>query len=72
MTEQRYDVVVIGTGPGGEGTAMQSAKGGKRIAVIEAYEKFGGGCTHWGTIPSKAQQCPRDPWQGSADRCQHG
>ncbi len=54
MTEQRYDVVVIGTGPGGEGAAMQSAKGGKRVAVIEAYHKIGGGCTHWGTIPSKA------------------
>ncbi len=54
MAEQRYDVVVIGTGPGGEGAAMQSAKGGKRVAVIEAYNKIGGGCTHWGTIPSKA------------------
>ena len=54
MTEQRYDVVVIGTGPGGEGAAMQSAKGGKRVAVVEAYDKIGGGCTHWGTIPSKA------------------
>ena len=54
ITEQRYDVVVIGTGPGGEGAAMQSAKGGKRVAVIEAYGKIGGGCTHWGTIPSKA------------------
>jgi NAD(P) transhydrogenase len=54
MTEQQYDVVVIGTGPGGEGAAMQAAKGGKRVAVIEAYERIGGGCTHWGTIPSKA------------------
>ena len=33
---------------------MQAAKGGKRVAVIEAYDKIGGGCTHWGTIPSKA------------------
>ncbi|MFY8200997.1 MAG: Si-specific NAD(P)(+) transhydrogenase [Pirellula staleyi] len=54
MAEQRYDVVVIGTGPGGEGAAMQSAKEGRRVAVIEAYDKIGGGCTHWGTIPSKA------------------
>jgi NAD(P) transhydrogenase len=52
--DQKYDVVVIGTGPGGEGAAMQSAKEGRRVAVIEAYEKIGGGCTHWGTIPSKA------------------
>ncbi len=54
MAEERYDVLVIGTGPGGEGAAMQSAKGGKRVAVIEAYDRIGGGCTHWGTIPSKA------------------
>jgi NAD(P) transhydrogenase len=54
MSEQSYDVVVIGSGPGGEGAAMQCAKGGKRVAVIEAYDKIGGGCTHWGTIPSKA------------------
>ncbi|GGW91687.1 Si-specific NAD(P)(+) transhydrogenase [Alteromonas halophila] len=50
----QYDAVVIGTGPGGEGVAMQLAKSGKNVAVIERYEAVGGGCTHWGTIPSKA------------------
>lgn len=50
----RFDVVVIGTGPGGEGAAMNAAKQGKSVAVIEAYAEVGGGCTHWGTIPSKA------------------
>ncbi|XZE43960.1 Si-specific NAD(P)(+) transhydrogenase [Pirellulaceae bacterium SH467] len=54
MTERSFDVVVIGTGPGGEGAAMQASKGGKRVAVVEAYDRIGGGCTHWGTIPSKA------------------
>lgn len=49
-----YDAIVIGTGPGGEGAAMKLAKGGLRIAVIEKYKDIGGGCTHWGTIPSKA------------------
>ncbi|MEQ1904660.1 MAG: Si-specific NAD(P)(+) transhydrogenase [Pirellulaceae bacterium] len=49
-----FDVVVIGTGPGGEGAAMQLAKCGKRVAVVERYDLIGGGCTHWGTIPSKA------------------
>lgn len=50
----QYDAVVIGTGPGGEGVAMQLSKAGKSVAVIEKHHKVGGGCTHWGTIPSKA------------------
>lgn len=33
---------------------MQLAKAGKRVTLVERYEKIGGGCTHWGTIPSKA------------------
>ncbi|MCG8038828.1 MAG: Si-specific NAD(P)(+) transhydrogenase, partial [Candidatus Thiodiazotropha taylori] len=39
---------------GGEGAAMKLVKSGKRVAVIEAHDMVGGGCTHWGTIPSKA------------------
>lgn len=54
MKTDHYDVLVIGTGPGGEGAAMQAAKEGKRVAVFEKYSRIGGGCTHWGTIPSKA------------------
>lgn len=52
--DRKADVVVIGSGPGGEGTAMQLAKAGKQVVLVERYEKIGGGCTHWGTIPSKA------------------
>ena len=33
---------------------MQLSKGGKRVAIVEKYGQIGGGCTHWGTIPSKA------------------
>lgn len=54
MQTPRYDVVVIGTGPGGEGAAMQAAKLGRRVAVVEKQREVGGGCTHSGTIPSKA------------------
>jgi NAD(P) transhydrogenase len=50
----QYDAVVIGTGPGGEGAAMMLAKHHRKVAVVERYSGVGGGCTHWGTIPSKA------------------
>lgn len=49
-----YDAIVIGSGPGGEGAAMGLSKQGAKIAVIERHYNVGGGCTHWGTIPSKA------------------
>lgn len=49
-----YDVVVIGSGPSGEGAAMKLAKSKQRVAMVERYKSIGGGCTHWGTIPSKA------------------
>lgn len=50
----QFDVIIIGTGPGGEGAAMNLAKQHKKVAVIEKHKTVGGGCTHWGTIPSKA------------------
>src|SRR5436189_5764754 len=51
---ERFDIVVIGSGPAGEGAAMMATKNHKKVAVIERYSEVGGGCTHWGTIPSKA------------------
>jgi NAD(P) transhydrogenase len=51
---QEFDALVIGTGPAGEGAAMMLAKNRRRVAVVERYTEVGGGCTHWGTIPSKA------------------
>lgn len=54
MVSFDYDVIIIGTGPGGEGAAMNLAKHQKKVAIIERYHEVGGGCTHWGTIPSKA------------------
>jgi NAD(P) transhydrogenase len=54
MPDNQYDLLVIGTGPGGEGAAMQACKNGLRVGVVERMEKIGGGCTHFGTIPSKA------------------
>lgn len=55
MTEKtKFDIIVIGTGPGGEGASMKAAKSGKSVAAIERFSNVGGGATHWGTIPSKA------------------
>src|SRR5687768_8783879 len=50
----QYDVIVIGSGPGGEGAAMTASKGGRTVAVIDQDVDVGGSCTHRGTIPSKA------------------
>ena len=52
--KNHFDVIVIGSGPGGEGAAIMLAKSGKSVAIIENRFLVGGGCTHLGTIPSKA------------------
>lgn len=49
-----YDLLVIGSGPAGEAAALNGAKHGARVAVIEDRPAVGGSCTHSGTIPSKA------------------
>jgi NAD(P) transhydrogenase len=49
-----FDLVVIGSGPGGQRAAVQAAKSGKKVALIEKHSKMGGGCVHWGTLPSKS------------------
>ncbi len=54
MRTIKADVAVIGSGPAGEGAAMMAAKNHLDTVVIERYVDVGGGCTHWGTIPSKA------------------
>jgi len=52
--EKKYDVFIIGSGPGGEGAAMTCAKQGKKVAVCDDFSLVGGSNTHKGTIPSKA------------------
>src|SRR4051812_16522439 len=49
-----YDLIVLGSGPAGQRAALQAAKAGKKAAVVEEYAAVGGGCVHWGTLPSKS------------------
>jgi NAD(P) transhydrogenase len=50
---QKYDLIVIGSGPAGQRAAIQGAKCGRSVAVIEQREIVGGACVNTGTIPSK-------------------
>ena len=50
---QEYDMVVIGSGPGGQKAAIASAKLGKSVAMVERGNMLGGVCVNTGTIPSK-------------------
>ncbi len=52
--EKAYDLVVIGSGPGGQKAAIQGAKLGKRVAIVDTNPLVGGVCLHDGTIPSKS------------------
>ena len=54
MATSSCDLVVIGSGPAGEGAAMRAVKAGRKVVVVERYSEVGGSCTHWATIPSKA------------------
>jgi NAD(P) transhydrogenase len=49
-----YDVLVIGSGPSGESSAIAAAKAGKKVGIIENRTVVGGSCAHKGTIPSKS------------------
>jgi NAD(P) transhydrogenase len=53
---QKYDLIVIGSGPAGQRAAIQGAKFGHRVAVIEQRAIVGGACINTGTIPSKTMR----------------
>jgi len=52
--ESNFDIVVIGSGPGGYVAAIRAAQLGYKTAVVEKYPVLGGTCTNVGCIPSKA------------------
>ena len=49
----RYDFIVIGSGPAGRRAAIQAAKVGRSVLVVEKGRRVGGVSVHTGTIPSK-------------------
>jgi NAD(P) transhydrogenase len=53
MEGSRFDLVVLGSGPAGQKAAIQAAKAGASVAVIERRDPIGGVCANTGTIPSK-------------------
>jgi NAD(P) transhydrogenase len=53
---QPYELVVIGSGPGGQRAAIQAVKAGKRVAIVEKGMSVGGVCINTGTIPSKTMR----------------
>jgi NAD(P) transhydrogenase len=52
-SEHEYDLLVIGSGPGGQKAAVAAPKLGKSVAVIDHRQMLGGVCVNTGTIPSK-------------------
>ncbi|MGH9453051.1 MAG: dihydrolipoyl dehydrogenase [Terriglobia bacterium] len=54
MENSDFDLVVIGSGPGGYVAAIRAGQLGLKTAIIEKDDKFGGTCLHWGCIPTKA------------------
>ncbi len=60
-----YDVVIIGSGPGGYVCAIRAAQLGMKVAVVEKMKTLGGTCLNIGCIPSKALlQCLRNVRRG--------
>src|SRR5579872_616502 len=53
---QTFDMIVLGSGPAGQRAAIQAAKCGRRVAVVEKREVVGGTSVNTGTIPSKTMR----------------
>ena len=54
MTDKSYDLIILGSGPGGYVAAIRCAQLGMKTAIVERYPSLGGTCLNVGCIPSKA------------------
>jgi dihydrolipoamide dehydrogenase len=63
MENVPYDLIVIGSGPGGYSAAVRAGQYGLKTAIIEKDPKLGGACLHVGCIPTKALLHAADVWE---------
>src|SRR5215472_9861146 len=54
MAQEDFDLIIIGSGPGGYVAGIRAGQLGMKVAVVEKDPKFGGTCLHRGCIPTKA------------------
>ncbi len=69
----KYDLVVIGSGPGGYVAAIRAAQLGMKVAIVEKYNTLGGTCLNVGCIPSKALLDSSEHYHNAVERfAEHG
>ena len=72
METMAYDLVIIGSGPGGYSAAVRAAQFGLKTAIVEKDPKLGGTCLHVGCIPTKALLHSASLWQEIQHSAAHG
>src|SRR5438876_4408022 len=66
-----YDLIVIGSGPGGYVCAIRAAQLGMKVAVVEKDKTFGGTCLNVGCIPSKALLYASEMFEEAGHKFEH-
>ncbi len=61
--ETVFDIAILGGGPAGYTAAIRAGQYGLKVALIEATDKLGGTCLHWGCIPTKALLFNAEVWE---------
>lgn len=67
----KYDIIVIGSGPGGYAAAIRAAQLGKKVAIVEKAD-VGGVCLNWGCIPTKALLKSAQVYRDCVSAAQYG
>ena len=69
----KYDLTIIGSGPGGYVAAIRAAQLGMKVALVERYNSLGGTCLNVGCIPSKALLDSSEHYHAAHERfAEHG